>query len=120
MPDDPAGRPLPGGWGLPGVGEDEGRGAARAGMGLLPRGGEGHEVTGVCGRALCFAGGTLPGAWMTGRRPGVIHALRPEGTQARPPTHGCRLEKILEYLYYHVNDFGVWFLRGTNGPIGGK
>jgi hypothetical protein len=29
---------------------DIARGLARAGMGLLPRGGEGHVVTGVCGR----------------------------------------------------------------------
>ena len=44
-------------------------------MGLLIGGGEGHVVTGVCGRALCFAGGAVPGAWMTGRRPGAIDAL---------------------------------------------
>ena len=49
--------------------------AVDAGIGPLIDGGEGHEVTGVCGRALCFAGETLPGAWMTGRRPGVIAAL---------------------------------------------
>ena len=80
-------------------------------MGLLPRGGEGHEVTGVCGRALSFTGGTLPGTWMTGRRPGVIAALRPEGTRARPPTRGCRLAVMLEHMYYLVNDFSV---RGSS------
>ena len=48
---------------------------APAGIGLLRRDREGHEVTGVCGRALCLAAGTLAGAWMTGRRPGVIAAL---------------------------------------------
>ena len=49
--------------------------AVGAGMGPLPDDGGGHEVTGVCGRVLCFAGETLPGTWMTGRRPGVIAAL---------------------------------------------
>ncbi len=46
-----------------------------AGMGLLIGDREGHEVTGVCGRALLLAAGAVAGPWMTGRRPGVIHAL---------------------------------------------
>ena len=49
--------------------------AVDAGMGLLIGDREGHEVTGVCGRVLFFAAGTLAGAWLTGRRPGVIAAL---------------------------------------------
>ena len=50
-------------------------GAVDAGIGLLIGDREGHEVTGVCGRALFFAAGTVAGPWMTGRRPGVIAAL---------------------------------------------
>ncbi len=52
-----------------------GSGAVGAGIALLPDGGEGHEVTGVCGRALLLAARAVAGPWMTGRRPGVIAAL---------------------------------------------
>ena len=60
--DGPHPRPLSRGAGAGGTvkGEDL-RGAVGAGIALLPRGGEGHEVTGACGRALFFAGGALPG-----------------------------------------------------------
>ena len=36
-------------------------GAVDAGIGLLIGDGEGHEVTGVCGRALFFAAGAVAG-----------------------------------------------------------
>ena len=68
-------------------------GAVGPGMGLVADGGEGHVVTGVCGRALLLAAGTVAGAWVTGRRPGMIHALpRP----AHQPTGAA-----YEHMYYN-------------------